>query len=164
MYQGHSLVLADVSADRKSPMVSLTGPSVHVVNPAWSPDGQTLAWSQGPDADVWGQELMEREKHLTWGEVWMRSLRARRIWAAGNRGLGQPVQLTNDSRYGDANPVWSRDGRYILLVRTNEQESETLWLMRADGSDIREVAGPLITAPEFSDLPLFDWSFAATAG
>lgn len=94
----------------------------------------------------------------------MRCLRARRIWSAGDRGLGQPVQLTNDSRYGDRNPVWSRDGKYILFVRTDGQESDTLWLMRADGSEAREVAGPLITALELSDRPLFDWSFANSAG
>jgi len=160
MYQDHSLVLADVSGDSKSPVVNITGPSVHVVNPAWSPDGRRLAWSQGPDANVFGKQLMEHDHSLTWQEVWMRSLRARRIWSAGDRGLGQPTQLTNDSRYGDENPVWSRDGKYILFVRTDERESDTLWLMRADGSDAREVAGPLITTPELSDQSLFDWSFA----
>jgi dipeptidyl aminopeptidase/acylaminoacyl peptidase len=161
MYQDHSLVLADVSTDGKSPVVNITGPSVHVVNPAWSPDGRRLAWSQGPDAEVLGKQLMEHDERLTWEEVWMRSLRERRIWLAADGGLGHPVQLTNDSRYGDQNPVWSRDGKYILFVRTDEQESDTLWLMRADGSDAREVAGPLITTPESDQL--FDWSFAGSA-
>jgi dipeptidyl aminopeptidase/acylaminoacyl peptidase len=164
MYQKHSLVLADLSADRKSPVVNITGPSVHVVNPAWSPDGRLLAWSQEPDAKVFSKQLMEHDDHLTWQEVWMRSLRARRIWLAEDRGLGQPTQLTNDSRYGDQNPVWSRDGKYILFVRTDDPESDTRWLMRADGSDVREVAGPLQTTPELSDQPLFDWSFADSTG
>jgi dipeptidyl aminopeptidase/acylaminoacyl peptidase len=160
MYQEHQLVLADVSADAKSPVVPITGPSVHVLQPSWSPDGQRLAWSQGPDANVVGPQMMEREEHFTWEKVWDRCIRARRIWSAGGRGLAKPVQLTNDSRYRDENPLWSRDGKHILFERTDEKETVTLWLMRADGSEPREVAGPLATTPEFSDLPLFDWSLA----
>lgn len=158
MYQDHTLVLADVSGDTESPVVKITARSVHVLHPAWSPDGRRLAWAQGPDANVLGNQLMEHDDHLTWQEVWDRCIRARRIWSADRGGLGQPVQLTDDSGYSDENPLWSRDGKYILFVRTDTQESTTLWLMRADGTEAQEVAGPLEWAPEGS---LFDWSFAA---
>jgi dipeptidyl aminopeptidase/acylaminoacyl peptidase len=160
LYQDHTLVVADISRDAESPVVKITPPSVHVLNPAWSPDGRRLAWAQGPDANVLGQQLMEHDDRLTWGEVWNRAIRARRIWLADGGGLGQPVQLTDDSRYSDDNPLWSRDGKYILFVRTDEQASRALWLMQTDGTGQQEVAGPL-TAPPAFDQPQFDWSFAS---
>jgi hypothetical protein len=42
----------------------------------------------------------------------------------------------------DETPVWSHDGSHILFGRRDGRDARTLWLMRADGSDTREVAGP----------------------
>ncbi len=51
--------------------------------------------------------------------------------------------LTGDSRYRDEEPVWSADARHILFCRMAEDNSKTLWLMRADGTDAVQLAGPL---------------------
>jgi Tol biopolymer transport system component len=71
------------------------------------------------------------------------------------------VQLTEDARYYDEIPVWSRDGSHILFGRWDEKEMRTLWLMRADGSDPREVAGTFAVRSNVADdwPDLFDWSF-----
>jgi WD40 repeat protein len=153
-----SIALLDVSSDSSQPLRKLTGPSVSALYPAWSPDGRQLAWMQGPDSDVLYDQLPEG----TLGEVAMvRASRERRIWLAENGGLGEQKPLTNDSHYTDEVPVWSRDGKYILFGRTDEQDAITLWLMRPDGSDAREVAAlsekddaSLLDGPD-----LFDWSF-----
>jgi dipeptidyl aminopeptidase/acylaminoacyl peptidase len=129
--QDHGIALVDISADSEMPVRPITGPLVSAINPAWSPDGGQLAWAQG-----------------------------RRIWTAGDRGLGQQKQLTNDARYYDEMPVWSRDGSQILFGRWDRQDARTLWLMRADGSDAREVAGPFSSGSNFPDdwSDLSDWS------
>jgi Tol biopolymer transport system component len=58
-------------------------------------------------------------------------------------------------------PVWSRDGKYILFARTDEHDIGTVWLMRPDGSDAREVAAPSEKdgTSDFDGPELFGWSF-----
>ena len=145
---GHRLVLANVSADSASSVTPVTGPMVTVMDPAWSPDGRQLAWTQAPDSDT-----------LTGAEVSIRSVRQRRIWLAGEHGLGAPVQLTNDSRFADEMPIWSRDGQHILFGRIGEKDARSVWLMQADGSGARKVAGDWQPNDLLSDWPnLLDWS------
>jgi dipeptidyl aminopeptidase/acylaminoacyl peptidase len=141
-YQKHSLALIDISDDLNPKLHPITGSLVSTVHPAWSPDGQQLVWAQGPDAR---------------DEPAMHALRGRRIWLAGDRGLGEQKQITNDARYCDEMPVWSRDGSHILFGRRDERDARSLWLMRSDGSDPHEVAGPFPSDTGWSDL--FDWSF-----
>jgi len=153
-----TIALLDVSTDSNQPVRKITGPLVSAIYPTWSPDGRQLAWTQGPDADA----LFEQLPDDVFYEVALeRSARERRIWLAGNGGLGDQKPLTNDPRYTDEAPVWSRDGNYILFVRSDAQDAATLWLMRPDGSDAREVAAlsekddtSLLDGPD-----LFDWSF-----
>jgi WD40-like Beta Propeller Repeat len=148
---GHSLVLANVSADATSSVTPVTGPLVTVMDPAWSPDGRQLAWTQGPDSDALDEQLRAS------------GVRQRRIWLAGEGGLGAPAQLTDDTRFADEMPIWSRDGKYILFGRFDEKDTRSVWLMRADGSGARKVAGHW--QPDdllLSDWPsLFDWSASA---
>jgi len=117
---------------------------------------------QGPDADVLFEQLPTTQDYDVALE---RAARERRIWVAGNGGLGEQKPLTSDPRYTDEVPVWSRDGRYILFLRYDEQDAVThdavtLWLMRADGTEAREVAA--LSEKDDSALPdgpeLFDWS------
>ena len=72
-----------------------------------------------------------------------RSLLAqRRIWI-GDR------QLTRDDRSRDEEPMWSADGQHILFCRIDSADQKTIWAMREDGSDQRQIAGPLYTDPGF---------------
>ena len=152
-----TIALLDISSDSHQPLRKITGPSVSAIHPAWSPDGRQLAWTQGPDADALFKQLPD---DVFYEVALERSARERRIWLAGNGGLGEQKQLMNDSRYTDEVPIWSRDGSYILFGRSDEQDARTLWLMRPDGSESREVAAPA----EPNGLYLgwanvFDWSF-----
>jgi Tol biopolymer transport system component len=157
----HSIALVDISDDSKPEVRRITGPLVSAIHPAWSPDGRQLVWSQGPEADALGKQLSAIGQNLTGDELSDRALRGRRIWLAGDRGLGEQKQLTNDARYYDEMPVWSRDGSHILLGRWDEKDTRSLWLMRADGSDAREVAGTFAVRSDVADEwpDLFDWSF-----
>jgi len=157
----HGLALVDISYDSNPQVRPITGPLVSAIHPAWSPDGRQLVWSQGPDADALDKQLSAIGRNLTCDELSDRALRGRRIWSAGNRGLGDQVQLTEDARYYDEIPVWSRDGSHILFGRWDDKDTRSLWLMRADGSDPREVAGTFAIRSNVADNwpDLFDWSF-----
>jgi hypothetical protein len=66
-----------------------------------------------------------------------------------------PVRLTNDPRYRDEEPQWSADGSHLLFCRIDEESNQTVWLMQSDGTDLRQVAGPL--DPDDADDPGLAW-------
>ncbi len=151
-----SIALLDISSDSSQPLRTITGPAGAAIYPTFSPDGKQLAWCQGPDVNVLFKQLPPGTFFELAGD---RSTRERRIWLADHRGFGEPKQLTNDPRYSDEVPVWSRDGRHILFVRMDAHDAITLWLMRDDGSEPRQVVAasdkddPILNLSDW-----FDWS------
>jgi actin-like ATPase involved in cell morphogenesis len=59
----------------------------------------------------------------------------RGIWAVGLGGENQETQLTRQD--GDMDPSWSPDGSRITFKRQNQ-----MWVMDADGSDVRRISEP----------------------
>jgi len=165
-----AVALIDLSSGK--PLVrNLTEASVSAQLASWSPDGGKLAWSAAPDAEtIHKQQLLARgQKTITvvdprtgapkqipltpklslgaTDELIKQSVRSRRIWVAeiGPRYVGR--QLTNEPRYSDEEPRWSRDGSHILFCRLDVSRegpaAKTIWLMAEDGSGARQVAGPI---------------------
>jgi Tol biopolymer transport system component len=109
------------------------------VSPAWSPNGTAIAYSAAPGPTA--------GSGIGGGEPARRLLAKRRIWVVDANGGSAPKPLTGDSRYRDEEPVWSADGQRILFCRMADDNSKTLWLMRADGTDAVQLAGPLYIDP-----------------
>jgi Tol biopolymer transport system component len=78
-------------------------------DPAWSPDGQYLAYaSSGDDMDIWVKRTTRR------GEV----------------------NLTNNPNNPDLGPSWSPDGSRIVFWRQNiDDQTGSIWVMDADGAN-----------------------------
>ena len=94
-----------------SGLKQLTSGRTSDVNPAWSPDGTTIAFGRGDsDSDV--------------GDA---------IWTIGSDGRNA-VDLTGGS-HGDE-PAWSPDGTTIVYVRYVHKLWQ-IWRMNADGSEQR---------------------------
>ena len=145
-----------------------TEPSISAQFPAWSSDGKTLAWCAGPDADVEnksrllasGQKTIRlidgagkrRDIPLTPSlrlsaseEIVDECVRLRRIVTA--RG-----PMTSNAGYTDERPVWSRDGSHILFCRKDGEDAKTIWIMRSDGGEQRQIAGPLLPPTDLTSL------------
>ncbi|MEW6447222.1 MAG: hypothetical protein AB1426_03910 [Bacillota bacterium] len=120
---------------RTGGLAFLTGTDQAAVDPAFSPDGKLLVYSAGPVLkDAGGDEATVR-----------RALAGRKLWAVDTNG-GQPRRLTNDPAYHDERPLFTADGQQILFARLDGENRTSLWLVRPDGSGLRQVVekiGPL---------------------
>jgi TolB protein len=160
---------------------SLTRTSGFAV-PAWSPDGQTIAFSTGlpipnlyvVNADGSGQRRVSQDAISAYGSSW--SPDGRRlaftscvpntqsgpghceIYVVNLDGSGQQ-QLTRDPGT-DQNAIWSPDGRIIAFMSYRDERplggrrwQELLQVMNADGSGQRKLARLSNSDPSFSWSP-----------
>jgi Tol biopolymer transport system component len=104
----------------------LTGPEQVSIQPAWSPDGERVAFvaklemGDGPGGS--GDELEKLAAD-------------RRIWVMNSDDGSEARQLTSDEAYRDERPLWSRDGGWLLFARLNEEREASLWLMPSSGGE-----------------------------
>jgi len=170
------ITLLDLTAHGNPAISTLTNPARSAQLPAWSPDGKMLAWCAGPDAEaLYKQQLLARGQktikavdprtgapkqipitpNLDLGappDLIEQCVRQRRIWLAEIDGpCGHSKQLTHDAHYSDEEPLWSHDGSHILFCRIDSHAARTIWVMRNDGSHVRQVAGPLAPPPDLSE-------------
>jgi TolB protein len=147
--------------------VRLTGDDVLPGDPAWSPDGERIAfvavspWDPGSseppgrlqvyvmDADGSSVRRLPSFGHVPRDLVWSpdgASLAfgtvASDIFVMDADG-GSPRRIVSsliaaDGSYENADPAWSPDGRRLLFTRSTEGGDE-VWVVDADGSDEREL-------------------------
>lgn len=115
------LVVADSDGFGEQTLLALNQP---IMSPAWSPDGNTLAYvsfEQGR-AMVYAQSLLTQK----------------RILLAALPG-------------SNSAPAWSPDGQQLALVLTHEGTSQ-IYLVRPDGSDLRRISysDTIDTEPTFT--------------
>jgi len=109
---------------------SLTDGSYIAGLPAWSPDGQAVAFVAIMDPDASGPD----------------------IFSVGVNG-GEPTNLTQ-SASNDIFPKWSPDGTQIAFVTDRDGNSE-IYVMDADGQNPRNLTNSPATESPQGD---FDWS------
>lgn len=83
-------------------------------NPAWSPDGQFLAYVSTIDGSF-------------------------DIWVMASSGEGEPVNLTPDSSQSDTSPAWSPDGNRIAFVSNRVNGIDDIYVMNADGTEVQRI-------------------------
>ena len=106
--------------------------------PAWSPDGGTLAWARFQDDEEW---------------------EGSRLWLSAPDG-GAARRLTSPPRgVADVSPTWSPDGQRIAFVRVRygrRQLVTTLMSTAAGGGDERRIAQ--VASRRYSGMAAAEWS------
>ncbi len=104
-----TLWMADADGKNKTRIVQVDGQYCH--QPAWSPDGQWIAFATDRDGDV---ELYK----VRWD--------------------GTDLTRLTDSTGFDCRPRWSRDGAWLLFT-SNRDGNHNLYLTRPDGTEVRRL-------------------------
>jgi len=97
-----------------SNLKNLTEGLAYSIDPAWSPDGQQIAFSSTQDTPP-------------------------QIYVMNADGSDQK-QLTHDKTpTGARNPSWSPDGKYIFFISNPDTQRAEIYVMNADGSEQRRL-------------------------
>src|ERR1700730_6137039 len=111
------LLAASLAAQRPSFDVQALLKIARISEPQLSPDGQTVAFT------VQTVDLNQNTK-------------PKQIYVVPTDG-GTPRQITSQGT-GNERPEWSNDSRNIAFI-SNRSGSAQVWIMRADGSDARQI-------------------------
>ncbi len=113
-------------------VTDLTDAGMAAMQPAWSPDGEHIAYAAAPDAGL----------SVAGGDPARAAMAFRKIWVMDADGSNQR-QLTDDPAYRDERPLWSADGDHILFVRLDADDHVSLWLIPSAGGTPKQVVQTL---------------------
>jgi Tol biopolymer transport system component len=117
------------------------------ITPSWSPDGNNLAFVAMPDAPG-----------LNLGEEALAAMLSRHIQVTA-LATGASRALTEDPRYRDERPQWSRQGSQLLFARITREGQASLWLIPAGGGAPTLVVDELTPAPDpIGTYGYVDWT------
>ncbi len=152
-------------------LAQITERSLYASAPAWSPDGRTIAVRGGlydneqgiylVNADgggvrrlTSGQHILNRHSLPTWSADGSKLLfyagisGSEDVWVINVDGSDEHPLMKTGFPYDEIWPRWSPDGSSIAFVRLDHrEETGTVYIMNADGSDLRPVSEARVDGP-----------------
>jgi DNA-binding CsgD family transcriptional regulator/Tol biopolymer transport system component len=138
-----AIVLMDLQTGETRP---LTGPDIVAVAPAWSPEGERIAFLARPDTGPVGAQGLEGDSIAE---------QARRIWTMRSDGSDAgPIDIEGvECRH--ERPQWSSDGEALLFLCLTAEGYASLWQVPARGGTAERVVDEVSLVIASGPLPPF---------
>lgn len=130
-------------------VTDVTPADVAAMAPAWSPDGERIAYVAAPDAGTSVSGGDPAKAAMTKRKIWVMDTHADEPYGANQH------QLTADAAYRDERPQWTADGSQILFARLDANDRASLWLVPAEGGTPSPVVDDLGPLPDSSGAPVW---------
>lgn len=124
-WTGKRVLLIEASGESRV----LSRPGEAALQPSWSPDGQRIAFVAGPDAGTYSGASASLETARD-------AVSARRVWIT--KWDGSELRRLSAAHEQEERPLWSADGRWVLVARLNAQGQGSLWVVEvASGKPVQ---------------------------
>lgn len=128
------------------------------LQPAWSPDGQWLAFYSRLKGGIWvvesaggvPRQVADFGSQPSWSPSGDRIVFSSYsglavqsvLWTVGRDGTGRtPLTKPGDPAGGHQRPTWSHDGRFIVFTSYTGNLDSDLWLIPAGGGEATSIGG-----------------------
>lgn len=137
-----AIAVIDPTKSTKNDQV-LIGKPLATLLPTWSPNGEQIAFVVGRDIAGSSTDTETASE---------KAAASRHIGIMRSDGSAKQQLTEGSTGYRDERPLWSRDGRFIVFARLDQNKHPSIWMIRSDGSQLIRVVDEMNLTKPIQDI------------